>query len=633
MTEAVRSDAGPLALDGVVTNILCSDLVRDRFGGVLDIRMLPRDAAATEQGADGVPVLNWELTRTRGRIGPFAETGTGCRRCRDYWLDHNRPDRDLWASLPEWSAEADVLAELPWPPVMFEMLEAASLEVLNEADSRLFVDITFQPLRLERHRFQPSPGCETCTVQRADSAALAALHLPPVAKRTPTSFRAGADVLDPARLRAEFVDWRVGLVYHMYRDASSVILPMWAAETKLAGSALIEAGFGRTARADAAEAIAILEGLERFCGQSPHGRTGFRRASWRALLDEGAPAVDPRDFILCPESQHSAPGYNLAPYDPRRDYDWIWAYSFARGGPVLIPLQFGFYDQRHTPRDERFVQESSNGCALGGHLVEAVFHALLELIERDAYMTRWHVQGEPRRIDLGIGVSREVHDLAARAHSDGFEVHAFDITLEVPVPTVLAMIVDPADDAPVKSYCASAAHPVADKAIHSALVEVISSIAVYQKQFGSDRARARELFADSNSATQMRDHILLHSLPESIERLAFLDRIRPAVPAPELYEPLERLWRGPDLTTELFELVDRVRAVASDVIVVNQTAEMIRPAGLHCVKVLAPGTHPVTFGHQYRRVSDARLYRARQLLCNRGERYAEGQNPFPHNFP
>ncbi|MHB8462599.1 MAG: hypothetical protein ACYDA1_08135, partial [Vulcanimicrobiaceae bacterium] len=54
---------------------------------------------------------------------------------------------------------------------------------------------------------------------------------------------------------------------------------------------------------------------------------------------------------------------------------------------------------------------------------------------------------------------------------------------------------------------------------------------------------------------------------------------------------------------------------------------------LHCVKVLVPGMHPVTFGHQYRRLSERRLAGAREYQNAAGEGSRDGRNSHPHNFP
>ena len=67
---------------------------------------------------------------------------------------------------------------------------------------------------------------------------------------------------------------------------------------------------------------------------------------------------------------------------------------------------------------------------------------------------------------------------------------------------------------------------------------------------------------------------------------------------------------------------------------VDQTFANIEKLGLACVKVLAPGLLPVTFGHQYRRISYARLNKLAALKGEPAPDYHAGNiNPHPHNFP
>nr|WP_255552003.1 TOMM precursor leader peptide-binding protein [Erythrobacter crassostrea] len=570
----------------------------------------------------------------RARIGPVIGSGAnGCRHCLQYWLDHNRPDRELWAEFADKLEPVPVSAEMPWTGFFSQTVKQAAIDYLTLRDFRSFVDVSFQPVHVERHGYLTAPHCPTCSSSKKDAPEQEFLEAGALPKLSADTYRTSSKSLDGSRLRAAYVSYRSGLVKHMYRDSSSVMLPMWVAETNVSGTSIVEAGYGRHESAQKSEAIAILEALERFCGQSPRSRHGFLRASFSECLERGLNVADPQSMILCPEAQRGEPSHNLQAFSPDQAYDWIWGYSLLQDEAVLVPLQFGFYSQRLTDPQERFVQESSNGCALGNSRVEAIFHGLLETIERDAYMTRWHVKGEPVRLDLESCASAEIRNLHARAKAQGFELFAFDIGIEAQLPTVLAMIVDPDDDAPVKSYCASACNPVARDAIYAAIVEVTSSIAVYQGQFGKERKRARELYEDGSRATEMRDHVLLYSLPETIERLDFLDRKAAPVDADRHFADMERNWGSTDLKRDLDTLIKEVAKVSDDIIVIDQTAEHIEQIGLHCVKTLAPGMHPVTFGHQYRRISKKRLQSARDVLAAKGERVVEGENPFPHNFP
>lgn len=589
----------------------------------------PHRAERIEPG-DRERVLLWGLEPHRIRIGPLLEsTGEDCIDCLSLWLEHNRPQAELWREL---AAEANrPVSSFPWTPLHYQLLEALSLEFLSNPEPRSFIDIDAESLRVERHSYQPSPECARCLPVCDDSAELVEAPLSRRNKSASTEFRSRR-LPDCAALRKRFVDYRVGLVKHMYREQNSDMLPMWGAESRMPRMKFPEIGFGRHELSRTCESVAILEALERYCGYTARQRKVSVRSSYAMLRDRQMPAVDPRSFVLPEEQQREEPGYSLAPYSEELVFDWIWAFSWKRRSPVLIPQQFCFYGNT-TPATERFIIETSSGCALGSSLEEATLHGLFEVLERDAYMTRWHVPGSPQRIELNDPSMPQVQKLYARAVAEGYELSAFSIQLEIPVPVVLAMIVDPRPDAPVASYCASAAHPVAASAVMGALVEVCTSIGVYQKPFAADRDKAKALYADASLVQEMRDHVLLYSLPESLARLRFLDAGMPARMAAEVFAEQEQPWRSLSLTDDLVRMMNATCAVADDVIVADQTASILQPLGLHCVKVLAPGLMPVTFGHQYRRIHPRRLQMARDYLQTKGEPSEPGLNPFPHNFP
>jgi len=580
--------------------------------------------------ANGERVLLWGLDPYRIRIGPILEnTGEDCIDCLSFWLDHNRPQADLWRNVA--AAEDRSVSSFPWMPLHYSLLEAISLEFLLDPRPRSFVDIDGESFRVERHHYQPSPHCERCTPRQQDAAEFVQAPLKPHNKHASDRFRSRT-LPEATALRDRFVDYRVGIVKHMYREQNSEMLPMWGAESRLPNINLSEIGFGRHELSLTCESVAILEALERYCGYDARHRTVSVRGSYAMLRDQQLPAVDPRSFILSAEEQYQEPGYALAPYSEDLVFNWIWGFSWKKRAPVLIPMQLCFYGNI-TPAKERFVLETSSGCALGSSLEEAVLHGLFEGLERDAYMTRWHVPGTPQRIELNDPSMPQVQKLYARATAEGYRLSAFAIQLDIPIPVVLAMIVDPRPDAPVASYCASSAHAVAASAVMGALVEACTSIGVYQKPFAAEKDKARALYEDASRVQEMRDHVLLYSLPEAVERLHFLNPHAPAGFTAEIFAEQEKPWRSLSLTDDLVQLMSATCAVADDILVVDQTASILQPLGLHCVKVLAPGLMPVTFGHQYRRINPQRLQMARDYLQQKGEPNEPGLNPFPHNFP
>ncbi|HKN97627.1 MAG TPA: YcaO-like family protein, partial [Pseudonocardiaceae bacterium] len=357
-------------------------------------------------------------------------------------------------------------------------------------------------------------------------------------------------------------------------------------------------GYGRAADPADARRIAVLEAWERWAGWLPHDVPVVRGSYWD-LRDR---AIDPRSLGTHGPDAVLRPGFALDRFRPTRDYDWVWAYSFGRDDAVLLPIDVAYYGRnRPTPRHRSFVYETSNGSAVGGCVEEAILHGLLEVAERDAFLLTWYA-----RRGLPVLCQRE---------SGGCRVTLFDMSVQQRVPCVLACATS--DTGPAFA-CASAAHPssLAAAAEH-ALTELGPFRHDLAARYPASRARARAMAQTPSLVRTMGDHALLYADPVAAARTSFLTGpSTPVAPADDM--------RNADLRDDVLALVARYAEAGMDVLVVDQTTPELAARELACVKVIVPGTLPMTFGHAYRRVHN--LPRLRD--------HAGGPiNPWPHPFP
>ena len=152
----------------------------------------------------------------------------------------------------------------------------------------------------------------------------------------------------------------------------------------------------------------------------------------------------------------------------------------ANGSPVWLP-----YEVVHTdytlplPSGSGSFFMSSSGLASGNHPLEAISHALCELIERDA-VTLWHHRPEPARqatrIDLASVDDPGCRALLEKYERAGVDVAVWDTTSDVGLPTFFCTIVDREDSgwlAPPAS--GSGCHPARAVALSRALTEAAQS--------------------------------------------------------------------------------------------------------------------------------------------------------------
>lgn len=150
-------------------------------------------------------------------------------------------------------------------------------------------------------------------------------------------------------------------------------------------------------------------------------REGFRapRALRVGRFDSIPGAVDPRAIVRYSEAQYAQPGFPFAPFDPQQAYCWTQGVELADGAPVHVLAELVFsrasIEALGHAAGRPCTQVTSSGCAAGVNRDDATQRALLELVERDAFMRHWLRQrpGRPLRPQaLGDAVQRRLQALA-----------------------------------------------------------------------------------------------------------------------------------------------------------------------------------------------------------------------------
>lgn len=205
-------------------------------------------------------------------------------------------------------------------------------------------------------------------------------------------------------------------------------IPVFSSIRPLAGEGSVSVYNGKGATPLEAQVSAIMEGIERYSSEIFERKMRFAR--YGELLAEET-SLNPEDLIL---PRGIAPGNSTLP--------WVEGYDIVREEKVFVPAHAVFHP---IPREyPPLFRSNTNGLASGNTLEEAVFHALAELIERDA----WSLAEVAR--DMGPIVTG-VRDPAAVEMLEKFadaqvSVTVRDLTSDIGVPTIAAA----ADDTVLK---------------------------------------------------------------------------------------------------------------------------------------------------------------------------------------
>ena len=241
-------------------------------------------------------------------------------------------------------------------------------------------------------------------------------------------------------------------------------IPCWAAfrpnSLHLAGSQ----GKGLT---DAAACIsAAMEAVEGAVAEAPQGAR--RLATANELTTAAEDWFNPERWIP----------YGTA-FDTTRPITWISGADLYTGVPRWLPLDIVDMDGEHSELTS--VCKNTNGLASGNSVDEAVFHALCELVERDA-TTLWEFL--PAETALATAIDPAdfgdpiVDGLVAQVAASGLSLRLFDQTSDLGIPVVMAVLGPQDHDGFVGELEVTAgygAHPVATRAAIRAITEAAQS--------------------------------------------------------------------------------------------------------------------------------------------------------------
>lgn len=581
----------------------------------------------------GIPWLRGFVSFGEGVIGPLVRPNTpGCSQCADMRrLIAGYDRKEMW-ELQQMMAVQGGIQRDAWASrtgllQMAYLIAAETKRVLEGSrahlEEKVFL-INLKTLKNSCHFFLPDPLCTVCGQLPDDSPTAAQISLQPSPKISADNYRCRPIEELKEVLVKDYLDYRTGLLngkmHHFVLPFADVVvnMPLFIGDEGVAG---------RTHSYEISELTAILEGLERYCGIEPRGKRTVVYDSYRNLADQ---ALHPLKVGVHAEEQYARPDFPFKPFHPDRPMNWVWGYSFLQERPILVPELLAYYS---LGGGDGFVYETSNGCALGGSLEEAIFHAILEVVERDSFLMTWYAQLSLPRLDLRSANDKELQLMVERVRAvAGYDLYFFNSTMEHGIPSVWAVAKNRKQKG-LNLICAAGAHPDPIRAVKSAIHELAGMMLVLDEKLEANRKKYEKMLHDPLLVQQMEDHGMLYGLPEAEERLQFLlDDNRPLR---TFEEEFKQQTKSADLTDDLRDILQKFRRLNLEVIVVDQTTPVIKRNGLYCVKVLIPGMLPMTFGHHLTRVTGLeRVLRVpMELGYTKQPLTLEQLNPHPHPFP
>jgi len=438
--EAARRWACAVGGDEARTVVFCDDYLDPRLGLI--------DA---QQRAERRPWLPVRPTGERAMVGPLftphAAAATACWHCLAHRLLRNQPARAWWQDRHGGrSVGLPMRADAKLARDRLERLLPVAREIVANAGQALWTLEPAQP-----HAVAPRPQCPQC----GDAGLMAQLQRRPVvpapylaSARPDGGWRTMPAAATIERLAAH-LDPLCGVIARVVPlgteadDALTVyrseIFRTPAAHGDPSASALVQVCLGKGMSTEQSRASAMCEAVERYAAFHQGDEASVFAAA--AALD--ARCILPQALALFSDRQRmqlktNGPPHAVASPAPSAHEPawWTPAWSLTSKSRCYLPL--AFCHANAPVESQRHSVWTSNGCAAGNTLEEAILQGFLELVERDAAAIWWY--GEIRRpaIDLGC-LAVQSRARIARSLGPQWQHWALDLTHDFGIPVVAAI--------------------------------------------------------------------------------------------------------------------------------------------------------------------------------------------------
>lgn len=391
----------------------------------LDSTLRRRNAEALQAGT---PWLLIAPTVDGAWMTLFVPGRTACWECLAARLHYNRPARTL--DNPRRTAPVTLRGTTA---------HAVARYVATFANRRELPDLERQWVHMEAGAAKPEfahpcdrlPHCPACGTEPPAGTPL---------DRPPTPQPEYRRLLSPVTGVARDLHHRsmggvfVAAVHHRFPGGARSLSHLMNVEHQVAG--------GRGWSPEAAARRAVFEAVERISGcYRPALLT--REASADELGDK---ALLPADIDGYSDTQrsHPTPSGSLSmltvphAFSASRQTAWVKAWPLGHDGDARwFPAAAAFYG--FPFEGERFAFATSNGCAAGPTVREAVMGGLLELIERDAAAIWWYNRVPRPALDIDALDDRRIAQMREALDTEGRSFTLLDLTTDLGVPVVVAV--------------------------------------------------------------------------------------------------------------------------------------------------------------------------------------------------
>ena len=345
----------------------------------------------TNSFSNNIPSLYVDIRSNETLIGPLTLSNrAGCWRCAFERIAAARAMSEPATETNPLPARDEKITAVLIREI--QAINTEGLELSALVDHVLAVDLSTHDESL--HKVIPLARCDVC----GGAAAFPTIDHQPVRLSAEDSPEIVLGALEG------WVDRRTGVISNLFiepPDDPRISLPIIA---KAAPPHVMEkdgslhrlpAGWGKGLTISGAVLSAVGEAIERYSASI----LDPERIVWKRPDELEGEYIDPRDFGLYSEAQYQRDDFPYVRFDLGIEHPWVRGSWLNNNKPVWVPAIFVFLSLE-LRQEQLIAQGTSNGLAASTSKDDAAQRAIMELVERDAFMSTWLTATPARRIQL-----------------------------------------------------------------------------------------------------------------------------------------------------------------------------------------------------------------------------------------
>jgi len=365
---------------------------------------------------------------------------------------------------------------------------------------------------------------------------------------------------------------------------------------------------------------ALGEAIERYC-LTVYRRNELQYESPKKL---GQESLDLQSITSFSPTQLKEKRFKNCKFDQSTRFWWTPGYSLTQRKRIWIPAQLIFMPYKFE--GESVIRlPITTGAAAGTTLDSAIIRGIFEIVERDAFMIFYLNKLAPSKIKLTSSTDSVLQKIAEAFRRYRLELFVFDITTDLPVTSVMAVIVDRTGFGPAIS--------VGLKASLDPKTAIIGAVeeAQHGRVWIRDEKYAQGVSTDrkvEDDGIDLLERGLFWADLRRIKDLNFWLNSKNIVNADEFIS-----FNSANVNTHLETLVRQFHSKNLEIVFADVTRKEVGKAGFFVVKVVIPALQPLYLTEEYKYLGGERLYSVPEILgFQKKPTKEQGLNTIPHPF-